>query len=95
MYATYLVPGLDCKEHWKEDNFCDELNNNVGCDWDGGDCCGPNITTTACTDGTCYPTCTKCECLDPNYQGGISYIFVKVIVHWTMKNIWFPSSNTK
>ena len=53
MYATYLVPGLDCKEHWKEDNFCDELNNNVGCDWDGGDCCGSDVDTSFCTECAC------------------------------------------
>ena len=24
---------------WKNDGFCDDLNNKAGCDWDGGDCC--------------------------------------------------------
>ena len=67
------MPGLGCKaihsgnqgEILKGDTFCDDLNNNVGCDWDGGDCCGPNVKTDYCTE---------CECLDPNFQGGISYI---------------------
>jgi len=42
--------------HWKGDNLCDDENNNEGCDWDGGDCCGPDVKTTYCS---------KCECLDP------------------------------
>ena len=41
---------------WIGDNFCDDDNNNAGCGWDGGDCCGGN---------TDY--CYKCECLDPNF----------------------------
>ena len=42
---------------WKGDNFCDDENNNAGCDWDGGDCCGDNVNTQYCS---------ACECLDPN-----------------------------
>ena len=52
--VQYLVPGLGCKaiqgEVAKGDNFCEDLNNNVGCDWDGGDCCGPNVRTGFCTE---------------------------------------------
>eukprot|EP00750_Incisomonas_marina_P012220 INCI16661.1.p1 GENE.INCI16661.1~~INCI16661.1.p1 ORF type:complete len:649 (+),score=121.52 INCI16661.1:206-1948(+) len=40
------------------DGYCDDNNNNCGCDWDGGDCCGPTNS---------YKTCDACECLDPNY----------------------------
>jgi hypothetical protein len=39
------------------DAYCDDINNNMGCSYDGGDCCGPNINTQYCTD---------CSCLDPN-----------------------------
>ena len=35
------------------DGFCDDKNNNAGCDWDGGDCCDGDLTY-----------CTDCECLD-------------------------------
>jgi hypothetical protein len=42
--------------HWKGDNWCDDVNNNCGCDWDGGDCCGSNVNTNYCK---------VCACLDP------------------------------
>ena len=41
----------------KGDGECDDPNNNCGCDWDGGDCCGSH-------NG--YSYCSQCECLDPN-----------------------------
>ena len=44
--------------NWKGDNYCDDGNNNAGCDYDGGDCCGSNVDTTWCND---------CECLDPEF----------------------------
>ena len=40
---------------WKGDGYCDDNNNNEGCEFDGGDCCGPNVNTQYCT---------KCECLE-------------------------------
>lgn len=40
------------------DGFCDDKNNNAGCDWDGGDCCGPENDFTYCTE---------CKCLDCTY----------------------------
>ena len=43
--------------NYKGDNYCDDENNNCGCEWDGGDCCGDNLNTQYCT---------ACECLDPN-----------------------------
>ena len=45
---------------WKGDNICDDENNNCGCEWDGGDCCGSNVNTNYCS---------ACECLDPNAAG--------------------------
>ena len=39
---------------WKGDGHCDDDNNNEGCNWDGGDCCGANVDTTYCS---------VCECL--------------------------------
>merc|ERR1719384_2892616 len=41
---------------WKGDNYCDDENNNEGCDFDGGDCCGDNVQTQYCS---------ACECLEP------------------------------
>ena len=46
-------------ESWAGDGACDDGNNNAGCDYDGGDCCGPFVDTTFCS---------ICECLDPNAQ---------------------------
>ena len=46
---------------WKGDNYCDDENNNCGCEWDGGDCCGKDVNTTYCKE---------CECLDPSEATG-------------------------
>ena len=43
---------------WKGDKNCDDENNNAGCDWDGGDCCGPNN----------YGYCKECKCKDCNHK---------------------------
>ena len=40
---------------FKGDTYCDDQNNNAGCDWDGGDCCGEEVSTLYCT---------VCECLE-------------------------------
>merc|ERR1712156_1005915 len=45
---------------WRGDNYCDDGNNNKGCGYDGGDCCGSNANKTYCQ---------KCQCLDPNNKG--------------------------
>ena len=38
------------------DNYCNDENNKVGCDWDGGACCNNH------NDG--WDTfCTECKCL--------------------------------
>ena len=41
------------------DGRCDDFVNveHEGCEWDGGDCCGPDVNTDHCS---------QCECLDPN-----------------------------
>ena len=48
---------------WLAAGKCNNVNNHCGCNWDGGDCCGPASDTSACDllpDGTC--------CLDPGYR---------------------------
>ena len=52
--------GTCYEDRWKGDDHCDDENNNCGCEWDGGDCCGDDVETTYCTE---------CECLDPNASG--------------------------
>ena len=42
---------------WATDEFCDDVNNNAGCNWDDGACCGDNVDKEYCT---------LCECRDPN-----------------------------
>ena len=49
--------GTCFKDKWKGDKWCDDDNNNCGCEWDGGDCCGDDVKTKYCKD---------CLCLDPN-----------------------------
>merc|ERR1711994_563729 len=53
---------------WRGDNYCDDGNNNEGCDYDGGDCCGSNVNKTYCQN---------CECLDPNNGGPIKCVKVE------------------
>ena len=31
--------GSNCQSHWIADGYCDDLNNNFECAFDGGDCC--------------------------------------------------------
>ena len=40
---------------WAGDGFCDDINNNLDCNYDGGDCCGSNVNTLFCTE---------CQCLE-------------------------------
>merc|ERR1712159_894019 len=42
------------------DGNCDDNNNNCGCKWDGGDCCGSNGNKWQ------YSYCSECKCKDPS-----------------------------
>ena len=58
MNNTFSI--TDCANPtWWNDNYCDDINNNLVCNWDGGDCCNPSANFVA-------TYCTVCECLDPN-----------------------------
>merc|ERR1712224_798809 len=55
----------DCKgicnsPNYKGDGNCDDENNNCGCDYDGGDCCGKSKSPHQ------FAYCSKCECLEPS-----------------------------
>ena len=52
----------------KGDGWCDDANNNAGCNWDDGDCCPPNSIENPSWDGVC----SECKCLDPNAGGSTS-----------------------
>merc|ERR1712096_241277 len=47
--------------NWQGDGYCDDGNNNAGCDWDGGDCCGASAN---------YNYCSDCVCLDCTFESG-------------------------
>ena len=38
---------------WVGDGYCDDVTNNMECNYDGGDCCGDNINTQFCTECQC------------------------------------------
>ena len=38
---------------WINDGFCDDINNNNECDYDGGDCCGTRANKEFCSDCLC------------------------------------------
>ena len=55
-------PGDDCcftsgvcygESSWIGDSYCDDENNNEGCNWDGGDCCGDSVNTMYCSVCAC------------------------------------------
>merc|ERR1719433_686847 len=63
---------------YKGDNYCDDDNNNCGCEYDGGDCCGPKVNKTYCKECECkgdkprprptQPPCTE-TCGNERYKG--------------------------
>ena len=40
------------------DGDCDDVANTEICNWDGGDCCGPNRVIDYCTECQCHETTT-------------------------------------
>ena len=59
--GTNCTQTATCTTQWIADGYCDDVNNNVDCSYDGGDCCGCNVNTQ---------WCQECQCLDPNGSGG-------------------------
>ena len=43
-----------CIRVWFADGYCDDINNNLNCSYDGGDSCGSNVNTQYCTQCICY-----------------------------------------
>ena len=54
-----IIPSGCIKPAWAGDGFCDDINNDEECGWDGGDCCGENVNDLFCV---------YCDCLDPTYN---------------------------
>ena len=42
-----------CNQGWIGDDYCDDINNNIDCNFDGGDCCGANVNTDYCDECLC------------------------------------------
>merc|ERR1712159_330651 len=56
--------GFCRREKWLKDGICDVENNNCGCGWDGGDCCGKNAKDSQ------FAYCKKdCFCKNPQSKG--------------------------
>ena len=56
----------------KGDGHCDDVNNNNGCEYDGGDCCGLYVQLGLCNfdNGGCK--CLDPKCLYPNFKSEYS-----------------------
>ena len=53
--ATPFATTTGVCNQWAGDGFCDDTNNHLDCNYDGGDCCGSNVNTIFCTE---------CQCLE-------------------------------
>ena len=53
LFPTITTTSGGCNQGWIGDGYCDDINNNVGCNFDGGDCCGSNVNTQYCTECLC------------------------------------------
>ena len=54
--AFLKFSGCGGKPEWIKDGFCDDRNNNEGCDFDGGDCCGhASVNKRFCRECKCTP----------------------------------------
>ena len=47
-----MIKGCEYPD-WNADGYCDDVNNNEACFFDGGDCCGSNVNTDYCTLWQC------------------------------------------
>ena len=54
-FVCYKTTGCNSDvSHYIGDWYCDDENNNVACDFDGGDCCLDEINADYCTECLCY-----------------------------------------
>jgi hypothetical protein len=49
----FCLEGGGCNQGWIADGYCDDINNNLACTYDGGDCCGANVNTQYCSECLC------------------------------------------
>ena len=55
------IIGGGCLQSSIANGYCDDVNNNLDCSYDGGDCCGSNVNTLFCSE---------CQCLEGGGSGG-------------------------
>ena len=55
------------------DTYCDDENNNAGCDWDGGDCCNNDNPDwdDFCDECACKEPDSE-SCSVPEYKGNLN-----------------------
>ena len=61
-------------EQWKNDKYCDDVNNNEACGWDGGDCCN---NSNANWSRWCYVSLLI-------YNGDIVFSYAMSKKEWTV-----------
>ena len=64
IFLNHLIQECE-KPQWIGDGYCDDKNNYAQCDYDAGDCCGPNVNTLFCS---------SCICHKPKPKKGIFHI---------------------
>ena len=53
--TTFYLTFQGCQSPGPVNNgYCEDHVNNAECNYDGGDCCGPNVQTSKCADCICY-----------------------------------------
>ena len=66
---------------WVNDGFCDDMNNNDACDFDGRDCCGVHVNRQFCLE---------CKCLS---KSEVLYTYRKMYLY-TNTNLVLSDSNS-
>ena len=58
-FKIRFYSSLECLEtDHVADGHCDDIANTEICNWDGGDCCGPNRVVDYCTECQCHENTT-------------------------------------
>ena len=61
---------------WVQDGFCDDMNNNEACNYDGGDCCGTLADKRFCL---------QCQCICKSMKHKeLLQLMIKLSVFWIL-----------
>ena len=59
-------PIIDCPNlQWNGDGFCDDSNNIIECNYDGGDCCGSDVNIAYCQQCLCLSNSSTTPSVPP------------------------------